>query len=190
MLNTFWPKLAFKRNTRSVEISVLSHNHHVSRVWKSLGRPHVHGSFRRYKAMWKAYTIRIYIIAGGHRVILFCTRVNVVSTMDGTLWRLFCAPKEASAGCVIGICSKVTSEFTYWPPFRNFPPNTKVLCLQSGCVPWRQNRVSGLARCLGVLWFFKFKDSFRGSKKFPSSFYFPLQYIILVKGPEHIRCNY
>ena len=63
--------------------------------------------------MQKACAIRIYIITGGHTVILLCTQINIVSIMDNTLWRLFCIPKEATTGYVTGVCSSVLSEFTY-----------------------------------------------------------------------------
>lgn len=74
--------------------------------------------------MQNAYTVRVPVIIDGHILIIFCSQANIVSIMANTLWRLHYVLKEATTGCVIGICSKVISKFTYWLPLQQ-PPSER-----------------------------------------------------------------
>lgn len=64
--------------------------------------------------MQKAYTIRIHIITDCHNSnSILHSGKYLVYIIVNTLWKLLCLLKETTAGCVIGICSNLISEFTY-----------------------------------------------------------------------------
>lgn len=60
--------------------------------------------------------------------------------------------KEATSGCVIGFCSNLISEFTYWLSLEQIP-SEKVLCIPSECASCRRNEKSDSPRWLSILWY-------------------------------------